>query len=78
VFLTYETCHLSGAVPGVEAADLWPCLPEDCIVRCDGEVAHHVQDMAAAHGIARHLRNDWLWQPPYLHLQRKDHRRQVC
>ena len=66
--VTYEARHVRGPVPSIEAADLGPCLPKDCVVRCDGEVAHHVQYVAAAHCIARHLRDDRLWQPPYLHL----------
>ncbi len=69
VWLTYEARHLGGAVAGVEAADLGPRLSKDGVVGRNGQVAHHMQDVAAAHGEARHHGDDRLWQPPYLHLR---------
>mmetsp|Transcript_29767 Transcript_29767/g.74729 ORF Transcript_29767/g.74729 Transcript_29767/m.74729 type:complete len:289 (-) Transcript_29767:276-1142(-) len=65
----HEARHLRAAVARVEAAHLGARLPKHCVVRGDGEVAHHVQDVAAAHGVARHHGHHGLGQPPDLHLE---------
>ncbi len=65
---TDDAGHVRGPVAGVEAADLGPCLAEHRVVGGDGEVADHVQDVAAADAVPRHLRHHRLRQPPYLHL----------
>lgn len=44
--------HLRGAVASVKGADLGPRLPKHRVVGGNGEVAHHVQDVAAAHRVA--------------------------
>src|SRR5919204_287159 len=41
------------SVARVEAADARPGLPEACVVSGDGQVADHVQHVAAADGVAR-------------------------
>lgn len=44
--------HLCGAVAGVKGADLGPRLPKHRIVGRNGQIAHHVQDVATSHRVA--------------------------
>ena len=66
---TYDARHLGGPVPGVEATDFGPCLPEHRVIGCDGQVADQVQHVAAAHAVPRDLRHHRFGQPPYLNLR---------
>src|SRR5215203_3138656 len=57
------------AETAVEAADPRTDLPELRVVSGDGEVAHHVQDVASADGVPCHHRNDGLGAAPDLDVQ---------
>lgn len=57
---TYEADHLGRPIAGVEGADLGTCLAKHRIVSGNGEVAHHVQDVAAPYCIACHHGHHWL------------------
>src|ERR671915_516530 len=58
-----------GAVAAVEAPDLGAGLPEAGVVGGDREVAHHVQDVAAADRVARHHGDDRLRSAAHLDVQ---------
>ena len=51
-FLTYASGEVRGAEACVEAAYLWSGLSEAGVVGGYGKVAYHLQDIAAADGIA--------------------------
>ena len=47
-------------------------LTEDCVIRRDRQVGHHVQDVPAADGVARDHRDDRLRAAAHLHLEVQD------
>jgi hypothetical protein len=55
--------------PRQHVSHLWARLPEHRVVSGDGEVAHHVQDVAATDRIASDHCDDGLWAAPDLNLQ---------
>mmetsp|Transcript_4781 Transcript_4781/g.8215 ORF Transcript_4781/g.8215 Transcript_4781/m.8215 type:complete len:274 (+) Transcript_4781:174-995(+) len=61
--------HHRAAVPSVEATHLRPRLPKHSIIRGDGEVAHHVQDVPPPDGVPRHHAHHRLRHPADLNLQ---------
>src|SRR5262249_25497186 len=64
-----EAREYGGAEAAVERPDLRPGLPEARVVRGDRQVAHDVQDVAAADRVARHHRDHRLAQPADLNVQ---------
>ncbi len=58
-----------GAVAAVEAAHPRSGLAEAGVVGGDGEVAHHMQHLSAADGVAGHHGHDRLGRAPHLHVQ---------
>src|SRR5690606_39539238 len=65
-------CQQRRPVACVEAAYLGPGLPEDRVVGGDGQVAHQVQHVPAADGVARHHGDDRFGQIPDLPLEVQD------
>ena len=68
LLLAHDTCQVARAEAGVERSHLRTCLSEDSILRGYRQVAHQVQHMAAAYGVAVHHRYHGLRQSAYLHL----------
>ena len=66
--LPHDAGQVGGAEAGVETAHLGACLTEDGVLAGDGEVAHQVQHVAAADGVAVHHGYHGLGQTAYLHL----------
>ena len=67
-----DACQVRGTVPAVEAPDARAGLAEDGVVGGDGQIADHVQHVAAPDRIARHHGDDGLRQGPDLPLQVED------
>src|SRR5262249_22609369 len=58
LLLSDHACKVAGAETTVEAAHLRPDLAKDAIVRRDRQVAHHVEHVTAADGVAGDERDD--------------------
>src|SRR5215208_6633676 len=71
-FFGDEVGEDGGAESAVEAADLRSDLPELRVVGSDGEVAHHVKDVAPADGVSCNHRDDGLGAAPDLDVQIRD------
>ena len=69
--LSYNTCQVRRAESGIKTSHLRTGLPENGILRSDGQVAHHMKHMAAAYGISVHHSDDGLRQRTdlLLHIQ---------
>ena len=72
LLLAHDARHVGGAEARVEAAHPRPGLPEARVVGRDREVAHQVQHVAAADGVARHQGDHRLGERPDQALQVED------
>ncbi len=61
-FLPDDAGEVTGAEAAIETADFGAGLAEARVVGGDGEIAHHVQHVPAADGVAGHHRDDGLGQ----------------
>lgn len=58
LFLPDDTSHVGSAPAAVEGTDFRASLTEDGIICCDSQVAHHVQNVTTADGVASHHRDN--------------------
>ena len=71
-FLPDDACHIRGAPAAVEGAYFRTGLAEDGVLGGNGQIAHHVQHVTAADGVARHHRHHRFWTGADLTLEIED------
>src|SRR5579859_3077903 len=65
----YHASQEAHPIARIKTADLWPGLAEARVFGGDCQVAHHVQDVSAANGIASDEGDNWLGHLPDEALQ---------
>ena len=70
--LSHDTRQIGRTEASVERTYFRACLSKDGVVRSYGEVAHEVENVASANGIAVDHRNDGFGQRTYLFLHIED------
>ena len=71
-FLPDDARHVGGTPAAVERSHFRAGLAEDGVFSGNGQVAHHVQHVAAADGVARHHRHHRFWTGADLTLEIED------